>query len=105
MSCRRPPADPVRGATGSIAPYHCHDGFSVAMRAAERVYAFVREQNNPALLIGGCVAMAVNLYFLGDLEAGQQYARRGVQIWRSRAVQFAIEEVDVPVVSCLFMTR
>jgi hypothetical protein len=75
------------------------------MRAAERVYAFVREQNNPALLIGGCVAMAVNLYFLGDLEAGQQYARRGVQIWRSRAVQFAIEEVDVPVVSCLFMTR
>ena len=76
-------------------------GFSVAMRAAERVYAFVQEQNNPALLIGGCVAMAVNLYFLGDLEAGQQYARRGVQIWRSGAVQFTPEEVDVPVVSCL----
>jgi serine/threonine protein kinase len=51
-------------------------GFSVAMRAAERVYAYVQEQNNPALLIGGCVAMAINLYFLGDLEAGQQYAKR-----------------------------
>jgi hypothetical protein len=45
--------------------------------------------------------MAVNLYFLGDLVAGQRYARRGVQIWRSGAVQFAPEEVDVPVVSCL----
>jgi hypothetical protein len=36
-----------------------------------------------------------------DLEAGQQYARRGIQIWRSGAVRFASEEVDVPVVSCL----
>jgi hypothetical protein len=74
---------------------------SVAMRAAERVYALAQKQNDPALLIGGCLAMAITLYFLGDLEAGQDYTRRGLQVWHSGAVRFAPEEVDVPVVSCL----
>jgi serine/threonine protein kinase len=74
---------------------------SVAMRAAERVYALAQKQNDPALLIGGCLAMAITLYFFGDLEAGQDYTKRGVQIWHSGAVRFAPEEVDVPVVSCL----
>ena len=45
--------------------------------------------------------MAITLYFFGDLEAGQDYTKRGVQIWHSGAVSFAPEEVDVPVVSCL----
>ena len=79
-------------------------GFSVAMRAAERVYAFVREQNNPALLIGGCLAMAVNLYFLGALEAGQQYARRGVQIWRSEQSSLRSKKWTCPWLAVYVMT-
>ena len=74
---------------------------SAAKRIAERVYAFVQKQNDPALMIGGYMAMAAILYCLGDLEAGQQYTRRGIQIWHSGPVRFAPEEVDVPVVTCL----
>jgi serine/threonine protein kinase/predicted ATPase len=74
---------------------------SAAKRAAERVYAFVRKQNDPALMIGGYMAMAAILYCLGDLEAGQQYTRRSIEIWHSGPVRFAPEEVDVPVVTCL----
>jgi predicted ATPase len=74
---------------------------STAKRAAERVYAFVQKQNDPALMIGGYMAMAAILYCLGNLEAGQQYTRRSIQIWHSGLVRFAPEEVDVPVVTCL----
>jgi predicted ATPase len=45
--------------------------------------------------------MAAILYCLGDLEAGQQYTRRSIQIWHSGPVRLAPEEVDVPVVTCL----
>jgi serine/threonine protein kinase len=74
---------------------------STAKLAAERVYVFVQKQSDPALMIGGYMAMAAILYCLGDLEAGQQYTRRSIQIWHSGAVRFAPEEVDVPVVTCL----
>lgn len=49
--------------------------------------------------------MAITLYSLGDLEAGRDYTRRGVQIWRSGAVRFAPEEVDVPVSSSAFLFK
>jgi hypothetical protein len=45
--------------------------------------------------------MAISLCCLGDLEAGQQYTRRAIRIWRSGVVRFVPEEVDVPIVSCL----
>jgi hypothetical protein len=41
------------------------------------------------------------LFFLGDFEAAQQYAMRGVQLWRSGTVQSSIEQVDPPAVVCL----
>jgi serine/threonine protein kinase len=72
-----------------------------AMRIAERVHSSAQKQNDPALMIGGYVAMAITLYFLGDFEAGHQYTMRGVQVWHSGAVRFPAEEVDLPVVSCL----
>ena len=33
------------------------------------------------------------LYFLGDFEAARQYARRGVEIWRSGGVETQDDEV------------
>jgi predicted ATPase len=72
-----------------------------AMKIATRVYSSVQERNDPALMIGGCIAVAITLYFLGDFEAGHRYTMRGVQVWHSGAVRFPTEEVDAPVVSCL----
>ena len=45
--------------------------------------------------------MAATLYFLGDFEAARQYARRGVQIWRSGGVQSPVGRLDPPAVGCL----
>ena len=77
------------------------DKLSATMQIAERVYSLAQEQNDPALMIGACNALACTLYFLGDFESTRQYARHGVQIWRSRGVQSHAEDVDTPVVGCL----
>jgi hypothetical protein len=47
-------------------------------------------------------SLAVTLYHLGDFEASGQNAMRGVRIWRSGNVQSDPEDVDTPVVSCLW---
>jgi hypothetical protein len=71
-----------------------------AMKAAERVYSLAQQQNDPALIIGGCVPLAITLYFSGDFETGRKYTTRGLQILRS-GIQSPIEDVDVPAVSIL----
>jgi len=71
------------------------------MHIAERVYSLAEEQNNSALMIGACRPLACTLYFVGDFETARQYARRGIQIWRSGAAQSPIEEPITPAVSCL----
>jgi hypothetical protein len=76
------------------------DTLAAAMEAAERVYSLAEKQNNPALMIGGCLPLAITLYFSGNFEAGQEYTRCGLQIWRS-GVESPVEEVDVPAVSIL----
>ena len=76
------------------------DTLTAAMEAAERVYSLAQEQNNPALMIGGCTPLAITLYFLGDFETGQKYTKRALQLWRS-GVTSPVEEVDVPAVSIL----
>ena len=71
------------------------------MQIANRLYSLTQKQNDPALMIGGCIPLAITLYFLGDFETGQKYTTRGLQIWRS-GVQSPVEEVvDVPAVSIL----
>jgi len=70
------------------------DTLTTAMKLAERVYSLTKKQNDPATMIGGHIALAITLYFLGDFETGRQFATRGVQIWRSGGVQAAVEEVD-----------
>jgi hypothetical protein len=77
------------------------DKLSATMQLAERLYSLTQEQNDPALMIGAYHALSCTLYFLGDFESALQYARRGVQIWQSRDVQFYAEDLQTPIVSCL----
>jgi hypothetical protein len=77
------------------------DKLSFAFQIAERGYSLAQEQNDPALVIGACAALAATLFFLGDFESSRQYAMRGVQIWRSGSVKSHPEDVDTPVVGCL----
>jgi len=78
------------------------DNLRIAMQIAKRTYLVAQEQNDPALLIGACNGLACTAYYLGDFEAGLEYAMRGAQIWRSGSTASSVEEVDAPVVSCLF---
>src|SRR4029077_1620128 len=74
---------------------------SGAIQIAERGYSLEQEQNDAALEIGACAALAGNLFFLGDFESALRYARNGVQIWRSGGVKFPPEDLDMRVVGCL----
>jgi len=79
-----------------------NDKLTTAIQAAKQVYSVAHEQNDVALLTGAYNALACTTYFLGDLEKARQYAIRGVQTWRSGLVHSPVQEVDAPVVSCLF---
>ena len=63
------------------------DKLTATMQIAERVQSLAQEQNDAALMIEACRALAVTHYHSGDFEAAQQYAMRAVQIWRSGNVQ------------------
>ena len=80
--------------------YVSSDTLAAAMDAAERVYSLAKKQNDPALMLGGCLPLAITLYFSGEFEAGHEYTGCGLQIWRS-GVESPVEEVDVPAVSIL----
>ena len=75
---------------------------TATMQIANRVYSLAQELNDAALMVGAYRALAGTLYWSGDFEAAQKYARRGLQIWRSGSVQAAVEEVMSPIVACLF---
>jgi serine/threonine protein kinase/tetratricopeptide (TPR) repeat protein len=75
---------------------------SIAIQAAKQVYSVAHEQNDVALMTGAYNALACTTYCLGDFKKARQYATDGVQIWRSAVVQSPVQEVDAPVVSCLF---
>jgi hypothetical protein len=71
------------------------------LQIAKRAYSLAQEQNDAARMIGAHRTLAVTLYYLGDFEAGRQYARRGVETWRAGGVQAAVEEISTPEVICL----
>jgi hypothetical protein len=77
------------------------DKLSAAMQIAERVYSLAQERDDPRLIIGACNALAATLYYQGDFESAQQYAMRGLQIWRTGKVQSCAEELYTPAVGCL----
>jgi hypothetical protein len=78
------------------------DKLAAAMQIAKRVRSLAQEQDDSALMIGACRALAVPLYFLGDFKSSRKYAMRGVQIWRSGGVQSHVEDINAPVVICLY---
>jgi tRNA A-37 threonylcarbamoyl transferase component Bud32/tetratricopeptide (TPR) repeat protein len=77
------------------------DNLTTTMQIAERVYSLAQGQNDPALMIGGCRAVAGTLFFLGDFESARRYATEGVRVWRSASLQSAAEEYYSPLLSCL----
>ena len=79
-----------------------NDKLSIAIQAAKQVYSLAHEQNDVALMTGAYNALACTTYCLGDFKKARQYAMDGIQIWRPAIVQSPVQEVDAPVVSCLF---
>jgi tetratricopeptide (TPR) repeat protein len=77
------------------------DKLTATYQIAARIYSLAQEQNDAALLIGAYRALAGTRYFLGDFESARQYARRGLQLWRSANVRSSVEELYTPIVGCL----
>jgi hypothetical protein len=77
------------------------DKLSRTIPIAERLYTLAQEQNEAGLMLGAYANCATTFYFLGEFESARQYARHGVQLWRSGGVQSYAEEYLKPVVSCL----
>jgi hypothetical protein len=79
------------------------DKLSRTIQIVERLYSLALEQNEAGLMLGADSAFACTFYFLGKFETARQYARHGVQLWRSGGVQSYAEEYLTPVVSCLIL--
>jgi len=72
--------------------YSLHtDKLTVTRQIAERIHFLAQEQNDAALMIEACRALAVTLYCSGDFETAHPYLMRAVQIWRSGNVRSQIE--------------
>ena len=72
--------------------YSLHtDKLTVTRQIAERIHSLAQEQNDAALMIEACRALAVTLYCSGDFETAHPYLMRAVQIWRSGNVRSQIE--------------
>ena len=78
------------------------DTQTAAMQVAKRVHSLAKQQNDPAMMMGACQALASTLFFLGDFETAAQYAIGGVQLWRSGTIQSPTEQVELPAVGCLW---
>ena len=51
---------------------------TAAMQVAKRVHSLAQQQNDPAMMMEACQALASTLFFLGDFETAAQYAIGGV---------------------------
>ena len=77
------------------------DRLNAALQIAKRIYALAQRQNEPAMMIGACTALTITHYHLGDFQTSGQFAKQGLEFWRSGGAQSAPEEVDVPAGACL----
>jgi hypothetical protein len=75
---------------------------TTAIEAAKQVYSVAHEQNDVALMTGAYNALACTTYCMGEFGKAREYAMNGAHIWRSAVVHSPVQEVDAPVVSCLF---
>ncbi|MBV8278615.1 MAG: hypothetical protein JO170_25610 [Verrucomicrobia bacterium] len=71
------------------------------LRLAQSVYSLAREQNEVAQLIGGCSALAMTNYFVGDFDGSYEYAIRGAELWSSGGAKSMIDELELPGIACL----
>jgi tetratricopeptide (TPR) repeat protein len=74
---------------------------TAAMQIARRVYSLAQEQNDAALMIEAYNALAMTLYFSGDVESARQCTMDGIQIWHSRGARSYALELHGSVVTCL----
>jgi tetratricopeptide (TPR) repeat protein len=72
-----------------------------ALPVAQRVYALAEQQHNATIMLGACQALVSTLYYLGEFEAARQFARRGVELWRSGSLPSHADDLDAPFVVCL----
>jgi tetratricopeptide (TPR) repeat protein len=77
------------------------DTLTATMQIAQQIYSLAREQNDSSLTIGAYNAMAVTLYYSGDFESAHQYAKGGIEMWRSGGVRSHTDEVHTPAVACM----
>ena len=75
---------------------------TATIKIAEQIYSLAQEQKDPALLLGGCRALACTLYFFGDIATARRYAVDGLKIWRSGAILSQVEELNAPALPCLY---
>jgi hypothetical protein len=59
------------------------DKLAATVQVAQRVYTLAQGRNDPALMMGAYRALAGTSYFMGNFEVARQYAKRGVELWRS----------------------
>jgi predicted ATPase len=78
------------------------DKLTATMQIAKRIYSLVQELNDSALMIGGQLAQAITLYFVGNFETARQYARQGAKIWSLGRVKSPVADLHSPAVGCLF---
>jgi hypothetical protein len=78
------------------------DKGSATLQIAERIYSLAEKRNDPAVMVGGYIALACTHHFLGDFETARERAIRAVQIWRSGALRSHREEPIAAAVACLW---
>ena len=74
---------------------------TATLRLAEQIYSLARKEKKSVPLIKAHMALAATFYYLGDFEKARQFARGGIQIWRSGGVEPQAEELDEPAIACL----
>jgi hypothetical protein len=77
------------------------DKLTATLQVAKRIYSLAQEQSDATLLIGAYRVLSARLYFRGDFETSAQYAKRGVQLWRSESARSPVEEIGASSVGCL----
>ena len=78
------------------------DRLTATMQIAQRLYTLALEQNDAVLLTEAYGALADTLFWMGEFEAAQWHARRGVELWRSGAVSAPADSSPaLAVVACL----
>ena len=78
------------------------DKGSATLQIAKRIYSLAEKQNDPAMMVGGYIALACTHHFLGDFETAREKAMCAVHTWRSGVLRSHREEPIAAAVACLW---